>query len=139
VAAVSGVPLGVLRGVASGRLGARGTPAGDDGTDVPVQRTDQGSRGRGRNRGSERIDANPTWQIIRTLQQRNFTLGWIGRERGYVGGLQLDPDRITRRLAEQVRELTGRIGDLRLPEVPKNHTMPTLAQLRAAAENKEVA
>ena len=61
------------------------------------------------------------------------------RELGYAGGLQLDTERITRRLAEQVRELTGRIGDLRLPEVPKNHTTPTLALLRAAAESKEVA
>ena len=144
VAAVSGVPLGVLRGVASGRLPqvSREHEARLRATTAQMclsQRTDQGSRGRGRNRGSERIDATPTWQIIRTLQQRNFTLGWIGRELGYVGGLQLDPDRITRRVAEQVRELTGRIGDLRLPEVPKNHTMLTLSQLRAAAESKEVA
>jgi len=144
VAAVSGVPLGVLRGVASGRLPqvSREHEARLRATTAQMclsQRTDQGSRGRGRNRGSERIDATPTWQIIRTLQQRNFTLGRIGRELGYAGGLQLDTERITRRVAEQVRELTGRIGDLRLPEVPKNHTTPTLAQLRAAAESKEVA
>lgn len=52
-----------------------------------------GSRGRKIQTASQKISAAPTWTLVNDLQQRGFTLRWIGRELGYQNSLQLGGSR----------------------------------------------
>lgn len=138
VAAASGVPLGVLRQLGAGALQVirpeYETRLLATTADACLSHRRTGTRGRSASAGSTRIDAAPTWVIIHDLERRGFSCGWIGRELGYARRLQLGPEFVTRRVAEQVRELAGRVGDLTIPPGPKNRTVPSLAELLAIEE-----
>lgn len=137
VAAATGVPVGVLRQLAKGTL-----PAVSAAHDAAIRActvqaalshlTASGTRGRAVAPANQRIDAGPTWDLVEDLRERGFSLGWIGRELGYSRALQLDPDRVTRRVADQVRALHEQVGDLVMPDVVDNRQRPRLTQLRAA-------
>lgn len=134
VVAASSVPLGVLRQVAAGTSYgiSREHDALIRGTTVDACLSHvrfDGSRGRRRIATEERIDAAPTWALIEDLGSRGFTRGWIGRELGYTNGLQLDPYKVTRRIAKQVQLLHQRVGDLVLPPGPLNRRAPSLVEL----------
>lgn len=136
VATTSGVPLGTLRQLAAGtQLSiSREHEARLLATTVEAclsNLSHSGSRGRAAQRGQERIDAAPTWSLVHDLQQRGFTLGWIGRELGYVRALQLDPEKVSRRIADQVAELHTAVGDLHAPNLHRNQMGPLLAELKA--------
>jgi hypothetical protein len=137
IAAASGVPLGVLRQLAAGIPTVRREhEARLLATTAAVclsHRVERGSRGRPGQSGAERIDAGPTWQIIRDLRGRGLSLGWIGRELGYASALQIGPERISRRLADRIQQLADRLGDLRITG-PQNRIPPPLADLLAAQE-----
>ncbi|HEY5848254.1 MAG TPA: Helicase associated domain protein [Microlunatus sp.] len=133
IAATSGVPLGVIRQIADGtRTGL--DPAHEAkllATSVTLCLTNltTGSRGRKTQASAQKVSAAPTWARVRDLQRRGFTLGWIGRELGYQRSLQLQPDRVTRRVAEEIRRLHDQIGDLVAPPVRE---VPPLSRLRRA-------
>lgn len=136
VATTSGVPLGTLRQLAAGtQLSiSREHEARLLATTVEAclsNLSHSGSRDRAAQRGQERIDAAPTWSLVHDLQQRGFTLGWIGRELGYVRALQLDPEKVSRRIADQVAELHTTVGDLHAPNLHRNQMGPLLAELKA--------
>lgn len=138
IAAASGVPLGVVRGLAGSTLyeisddhdgRIRATTAAM----CLSHRTAAGSRGRGASTSSEKVDVAPTRELLQDLQARGFSLAWIGRELGYTGSLQVGPELITRRVATTVRDLASRVGDLQMPELTPRRPVPTLALLTRAA------
>lgn len=136
IVAVSGVPLGVLRKVASGEW-----------TEVERQHEQAilavtasacaralsrvGSRGRLICPANERIAAGPTWAILDDLAERGFGRLWVSRELGYAGGLQIRRDVVTRRIADAIADLAERVGDLSYPAA-RNQRVPPLAELLAA-------
>lgn len=81
-------------------------------------------------RGQQRLDAAPTWALVHDLQQRGFSLGWIGRELGYASRLQLDDEKFSRRIADQVAELHAAVGDLHAPTHHLTQMVPPLTELR---------
>ena len=131
IAATSGVPLGVIRQIAAGtRTGL------DPEHEVRLLATtatmclsnlSTGSRGRAVQRASQKVDAAPTWALIHDLQSRGFTTGWIARELGYQSSLQLAPETVTQRVAEQIANLHTKVGAL---TAPNTRELPSLAQLR---------
>lgn len=132
IAATSGVPLGIIRQLADGtRTGL--DPAMEArllATTVTMclANLTTGSRGRQVQITSRKVNAGPTWARVRDLERRGFSIGWIGRELGYQSSLQLHPERVTRRIADQVARLHTEIGDLVAPPV---RDVPPLSQLRS--------
>lgn len=134
IATTSGVPLGVIRQLADGtRTGL------DPGHEARLLATtvtaclsnlSTGSRGRTVQTGSQKVPAAATWAQVRDLQRRGFTLGWIGRELGYQRSLQLSDDHVTRRVADQIRNLHEQVGDLVAPTI---RDVPPLSRLRRLA------
>ncbi len=136
LATVAGVPLGVARKVLAGdvdvieeehqlRLLAV--------TQAMVDRahTRVGSRGRTTSADHDRIDAGSTWQLLDDLTSRGFGKNWVSRELGYASSLQIRRGtRVLRRIADQVRDLHERVGDLVMPDVPKTVRRPSLQELR---------
>lgn len=112
------------------RKAAAGVPATRAPPAPAAPRAAAAARGRAVQRGQERVDAAPTWALVHDLQQRGFTLGWIGRELGYVRSLQLDAKTITRRIADQVTELHEAVGDLHAPSHHTTQMVPPLAELK---------
>lgn len=88
-----------------------------------------GSRGRYTQRGTVRIDAGPTMQLVADLERRGFNRGWIGRELGYRGSLQLAGDRCTKAMAERIAGLHRQVGSMVAPKVRHATAMPTLNEL----------
>lgn len=138
IVAVSKVPLGVIRKVASGEWQQVERSHEELLLQVTAEMcetaasTRVGSRGRLTSIDNERIPAGPTWEILNDLASRGFGNNWVARELGYAGGLQLRRDTVTRRIAEQVAALAERVGDLRSP-VGRNRRVPPLAELLAEA------
>lgn len=137
VAATSGVPLGVLRTLASNPeariLAEHETRLLATTVEACLSNVSRsGSRGRGIQRVSHRVDATTTRQLIHDLETRGFTLGWIGRELGYTGGLQVCGDTVTVRIARQVADLHRAVGDLTVTRTHRTQTLPRLADLRRA-------
>lgn len=139
LACQAAVPLGVIRKVLGGtRVLER------DHRDRLLQITLQacqeessrlGSRGRSTSHGSERVDPGPTWVLLDDLAARGFGIGWVSRELGYVGGLQLRRDRqLQQRIHDAVADLHTRVGVLAMPQMPRNARRPTLRALLAAAQ-----
>lgn len=130
IAATSGVPLGVIRQVSDGtRTGidpAHATRLLATTVTMCLSNLTLGSRGRKIQTASQKISAAPTWTLVNDLQQRGFTLRWIGRELGYQNSLQLGGEQVTRRLADQIARLHAQVGDL----VATAREVPPLAQLR---------
>lgn len=136
LATVSGVPLGVVRKVVTGdvaqieqehhlRLLAI-TPSM-----VEQAQTRVGSRGRLTSQHNERVCSDSTWELLDNLASRGFGITWISRELGYAGSLQLQRGtNISRRIADQVKELHQAVGDLVMPDLPKSVRRPSLAALR---------
>lgn len=133
IAHTSGVGLGELRRIMAGaeRVSAE-TRARVLATTVELclrNGAQDGSRGRFNQRGASRIDAAPTMQLVADLEARGFNRGWIGRELGYRGSIQLAGDRCTTAMAERIAALHRRVGSLVAPKVPRTSAMPTLNEL----------
>jgi superfamily II DNA or RNA helicase len=129
IVTVSGVTLGAIRKIASGdwpvvtreteaRLLAV-TPAMCAAASGKV-----GSRGRLVSAENEKIDAAPTRAILDDLAERGFGTLWVSRELGYVGGLQVGRDVVTRRIAAAIADLSRRVGDLRYERTRANQKSP---------------
>lgn len=134
VAATSGVPLGVLRSLAEPDariLAEQETRLLATTVEACLSNVSHaGSRGRGVQRSGRLVDAAPTRELIRDLEARGFTLGWIGRELGYARALQLCGDTVTLRIARQIADLHRAVGDLSVARVRRNQPLPRLADLR---------
>ncbi|MEV8638930.1 Helicase associated domain protein [Streptosporangium sp. NPDC051023] len=133
IAATSGVPLGVIKKIDAAQQSiSRSHEAAllAATVDACARALRVGSRGRLVHPDNETIDAGPTWEIINGLIARGFGVGWIGRELGYANGLKFRKDAITRRNADQVADLAGRVGDLVAPD---QRPVPPLAELLAGA------
>lgn len=134
---VSGVPLGAIRKVFKGTMTMERTHRDQllamTLEACQAQESLNGSRGRARSAGSERIDSAPTWVLLDDLAERGFGIHWVSRELGYVGGLQISRDRrILRRVHDSIRELYLRVGDRTMPELSRNVRRPSLEELVAA-------
>lgn len=142
VAAVSGVSLGAIRNVLNGathlerehetRLLAVTLAM------VDAARSQTGSRGRATSQLTTRIDSGPSFELLDDLSARGFGPSWVGRELGYTSAPQLRRGRsISGYIAQAIADLHRRVGDLVMPDLPKNAPRPTLAQLRASTAERE--
>lgn len=144
VVSVSGVPLGAIRKVFKGTLKMERAHR-DQLLAVTLEQCQarenlEGTRGRTRSAGSERIDSAATWALLDDLAARGFTIHWVSRELGYTGGLQIQRDRrILRRVHEAIEDLHGRVGDLVMPKLPRNVRRPSLDELTATTSTRESA
>jgi superfamily II DNA or RNA helicase len=141
IVAAAGVPLGVIRKIMSAEWTALERvheEAIRAVTFEDCQAVDNkvGSRGRAITTANERIDATPTWAILDDLNRRGFGPHWVARELGYVNGMQIRRDVISRRIAEQVEALAARMGDLTYPRIG-NRRVPALADLLTAVGGGE--
>lgn len=136
LAAVSGVPLSVVRKVLAGSVDQIEREHQLRLLAVTAAMVDQaqtrvGSRGRRTSTHNELVDSAPTRALLDDLASRGFGITWVGRELGYASGLQLTRSQaVSRRIADQIRDLHARVGDLVMPDLPKSVRRPTLAQLR---------
>lgn len=129
------VPLGVLRGVSSGRADQISrnheaallavTPAMC--ARVPTRAA---SRGRSAVSGNQMIPAGPTWALLNDLEERGFGSGWVARELGYARKLQIGRTRVLRRVADAVAELHTRTGGLTAPPTSPTQSPPPLSELQ---------
>jgi hypothetical protein len=139
ITAVSGVPLGTVRKVASGdwrtlsREHEQAILAVTAAQCQTAATSRVGSRGRAVAADTEQIDARPTWAILDDLKSRGFGMLWVSRELGYIGGMQIRRDVISCRVAEQVAALAARVGDLTYPRIG-NRRVPPLADLLAEGD-----
>ncbi len=137
IAEVSGVPLGIVRQVANGTaevIAAKHAGALLAVTIDTLQsagRTRAGSRGRTATVGGERIPIEPTRRLMADLKRRGFGANWVARELGYATTEIITPHQamVTRRVAEQVASLHGRVGDLVAPKAYATQKVPPLDEL----------
>lgn len=137
ISAISGIPLGQLRRISPGGMDtirreheaallavtARMCAALDD---------REGSRGRTTTTANELVDAGPTHELLTDLAGRGFGHMWVSRELGYTGGMQSGRgEMVSRRIAEAVAELHGRVGDRTAPPVRGRTSPPPLAEIIA--------
>jgi hypothetical protein len=137
IVAVSRVPLGVIRKVASGDWTSISRTHEAAIIALTVEQCEAvntvvGSRGRLITAENERIDAAPTWAILDDLARRGFTKTWVARELGYSRGLQIRRDVVSRRIADSIADIAHRVGSRRAPATPRTVSPPTLAELLAA-------
>ncbi|WP_053065355.1 DEAD/DEAH box helicase [Micromonospora sp. RV43] len=139
IVAVSRVPLGVIRKIASGEwreLERNHEELLLQVTAEMCQAADNvvGSRGRLISSENERIPSGPTWEILDDLAARGFGNAWVSRELGYTGSLQIRRNTpVSRRIADQIADLAKRVGDLRAPAVGRTRKVPPLDELLADA------
>ncbi len=136
IATLAGVPLGVVRKVVSGEWKQVERAHEQAILAVTVEacaaaNNRAGSRGRMICADNERIDAAPTLAILDDLDRRGFGRLWVSRELGYVGGLQIGRQIISRRIADQIATLAAQVGDLSYPR-RGNERVPPLRDLLAA-------
>ncbi|MEU7802684.1 Helicase associated domain protein [Micromonospora arborensis] len=135
IVAVSKVPLGVIRKVASGEWTELERSHEEVLLQVTVQMCEAasnqvGSRGRLRSSDNEKIPSERTWEILDELAGRGFGNAWVSRELGYTSALQLKRGKpVTRRIAIQIGDLARRVGDRRAPAGGRNRKVPPLAEL----------
>jgi hypothetical protein len=137
IAEVSGVPLGVVRQVANGTAQVIAAEHADALLAVTIDtlqsagRLRAGSRGRTVTVGAERIPIEPTRRQLADLKRRGFGINWVARELGYATTEIITPHQrtVTRRVAEQVADLHGRVGDLIAPKAYATQKVPPLNEL----------
>ena len=128
------VPLGTLRQTgrrhpAAHPLRTWGPIAGHHRRGVPLEPQPQGVSQPGCATGPGARRRCPHVGVGARPRAARLHLGGIGRELGYVRGLQLDPEKVSRRIAEQVAELHAAVGDLDAPNLHRDQMGPALAQL----------
>lgn len=145
VAAVSGVSIGTIRKV------LRGTTSEIEREDelrllattyemCARARSQTGSRGRATSDLTRRVDSAETWKLLDDLAERGFGITWVGRELGYLGGMQIHRGKpISGHIARNIADLHARTGDLVMPDLPKSVRRPPLAELLASVRREGAA
>lgn len=138
LATAAGVPAGLVRDLLTGKHPAVSA--------VHLQRLQEttaeqvlalydtvGSRGRLVMSAEQKVAAGPVTELINDLVGRGWNLRWIARELGYRQlGVKMQSHLVSRRIADQVRELHARVGDRIAPTHGRyNARPPALADIEA--------